>query len=270
MSYRIARRAFLRGVGAGAVGMKVMLRTLEAAAQGAPPPPRFLMTHWPVGTLKYWFVPVAPGSNPNPSLPALPTPAPNGTSWDVSRILKPFGDAGLKNDMIVLYGLDSGSVGQYGGGHEAGTPQSTTGARTPGTRANGGETDDAVSGGPSWDQIFLKSVPALATPGIGYANAICDARVDSQETSTQCLSYDYRTQSTPAAQGGSGGTVVENAPLLPILSPLQLYNKLFMNIAGGGSTADTARLLRARKSVLDSARGQLARLKTLAPASEGS
>jgi hypothetical protein len=268
-SYEIARRSFLRSVGAGAVGLKVMLRTLEATAAGTPPPPRFLIAHWPVGTQKYWFVPVQVGSNPNPTLPTLPTAAPNGSNWDFSRILKPFGDAGLRDEMIVLFGLNNGGVGQYGGGHEAGTPQTTTGASTPGTRANGGETDDAVSGGPSWDQIFLKTVPAL-NKGIGYANAICDARVDSQETSTQCLSYSYSTQSTPAAQGGSGGSVVENIPLLPVLSPLQLYNKVFMNIGGGGTTADTAKLLRARKSVLDGARTQLARLRTLAPGSEAS
>ena len=268
-SYEIARRSFLRSVGAGGVGLKIMLRTLEATAAGTPPPPRFLITHWPVGTQKYWFVPVQVGSNPNPALPTLPTMAPNGANWDFSRILKPFGDAGLRNEMIVLFGLNSGGVGQYGGGHEAGTPQTTTGASTPGTRANGGETDDAVAGGPSWDQIFLKTVPAL-NKGLGYANAICDARVDSQETSTQCLSYSYSTRSTPAAQGGSGGSVMENIPLLPELSPLQLYNKLFMNIGGGGTTADTAKLLRARKSVLDGARTQLARLKTVAPGSEAS
>jgi hypothetical protein len=42
-----------------------------------------------------------------------------------------------------------------------------------------------------------------------------------------------------------------------------------MNVGGGGG-ADTARLLKARKSVLDCARGQLGRLKTLAPGSEAS
>ena len=45
-SYRIARRSFFRSVGAGAVGLKVMLRNLEASAQGMTSPPRFLMTHW--------------------------------------------------------------------------------------------------------------------------------------------------------------------------------------------------------------------------------
>ena len=74
-----------RGRRRGVAGLKTLLRTLEASAAGAPPPPRFLMTHWPVGTQKYWFCPVAVGSDPNPALPALPTIAPNGTNWDFSR-----------------------------------------------------------------------------------------------------------------------------------------------------------------------------------------
>ena len=77
--YRMARRSFFRGLGAGAAGvagLKTLLRTMEASAAGTPPPPRFLMTHWPVGTQKDWFCPVTVGSDPNPALPALPTIAP--------------------------------------------------------------------------------------------------------------------------------------------------------------------------------------------------
>ena len=273
-SYRIARRAFMRSIGAGAVGLKTLLRTMEASAQGAAPPPRFLMTHWPVGTQKYWFAPVAVGSNPNPTLPTLPTAAPNGTNWDFSRILKPFGDAGLKNDMIVLYGLNSGGVGRFGGGHEAGTPQTTTGAATPGTRSNGGETDDAVAGGPSWDQIFLKSVPELdrAASGAGYANAICDARIDSYETSTQCLSYDYGTRSVAAAQGGSAGMVTENIPLMPTLSPFTFYNNVFSGRSWAARAAPTtrSRCSSAARACSTHSTDQLARLRELAPGSERS
>jgi len=253
-SYRIARRSFMRSVGAGAVGLKIMLRTMEASAQGAGPPPRFLMTHWPVGTIKYMFQPSA-----------------TGTAFNLTNapILQPFETAGLLKDTIILYGLNSSSYHGAGGGHESGTPQTSTGARTPGVRQNGGEGDDACAGGPSWDQIFLKNVPALQTPGVGYVNAICDARVDSLETSTQCLSYDYATRSIPSAAGGS---VTENIPLLPTLGPLALYTKLFGSFmpGGGGTPNDMTKLLRARKSVLDSARAQLARLKTLAPGSQAS
>jgi len=252
-SYRFARRSFLRGIGAGAVGLKAMLRSLEAIAQGTPPPPRFLMTHWPVGTVRYLFLPSGATT-----LPTLLTQ---------SNILKPF--APLMSDMSLFYGLSTQTYHGAGGGHEAGTPQTTTGANTPGTRANGGEADDAVAGGPSWDQIFLKNVPALATPGQGYANAICDARVDSFETSTQCLSYGYATRSIAAA---SGGQVTENTPLLPTLSPLLLYQKLFSGVMpGGGGTGgvdEMAKLLKARRSVLDYSMSELARMRTLAPGIE--
>ena len=55
-SYRFARRSFLAGIG-GAFGLEALLRNMEAAAQGAGPPPRFLMMHWPVGTIRNQFIP---------------------------------------------------------------------------------------------------------------------------------------------------------------------------------------------------------------------
>ncbi len=251
--YHLARRSFLQSVGAGAVGLKIMLRNLEAMAQGMAPPPRFLMTHWPVGTVSYLFAPTGSGS-------AL-------SGLTLSNILKPFQTAGLLNDMILVNGLNSSAYHGAGGGHESGTPQTSTGARTPGTRANGGEQDDAVSGGPSWDQIFLKCVPGLQTSGVGYANALCDARVDSQETSTQCLSYGYATRSIAANPAGT--MVTENVPQPPALSPLKLFQNLFGSpMMGGGSVSETAKLLKARKSVLDYCMGELSRLKTLAPGAE--
>ncbi len=253
-SYRFARRSFLAGIG-GAVGLKVLLQNLEASAQGVTSPPRFLMTHWPVGTIRYHFVPTGTGSN-----------------YTFSRILKPFEAAGLKDDMTILYGLNQEGVisAGMGGGHESGTPMTTTGANCPGTRDNNGEDDDGCAGGPSWDQILLKNVPDLQRPGTGYANAICDARVDSLETSTQCLSYDYATRSIQSAR--PGGMITENIPLLPTLSPVQLYMNLFSGFMPGGDTPgnqeELLRALRARKSVLDFALGQLSTLETLAPGSE--
>ncbi|HEU5073770.1 MAG TPA: hypothetical protein VFU02_06345, partial [Polyangiaceae bacterium] len=81
-SYRLARRSFLAGIG-GAIGLRILLRNLEAGAQDAAPPPRFLMTHWPVGTIRYHFLPTG-----------------SGTTYTTSRILQPFEDAGLREDMI--------------------------------------------------------------------------------------------------------------------------------------------------------------------------
>jgi hypothetical protein len=251
-SYRFARRSFLAGVG-GAFGLEIMLNNLEAAAQGATSPARLLMTHFPIGTYQKSFLPS--GSQ---------------TSFTLSPILAPF--QALMNDMIVLYGLtDSRLNCPGGGGHEAGTPFTTTGANGPGTRANGGEGDDGCAGGPSWDQILLKNVPTLKQPGTGYINTLCDARVDSLETSTRCLSYSYDTRSISAA---SGGNITENIPLLPELSPSKAYAKLFTGFMPGGVTTGNMNTalaaLKSRKSVLDYCLRELATLKTLAPGSEAS
>jgi hypothetical protein len=250
-SYRFARRSFMAGVG-GALGLKVLLRNMEAQAAGATPPPRFLLTHFPVGTLKYRFKPEGSGS-----------------TYVASPIVQPFETAGLRNDMTVFWGLSDNHLRcPGGGGHEAGTPFTTTCASAEGCRENGGEGDDGVAGGPSFDQIFLKHVPELTRPGTGYANAICDARVDSSETSTQCLSYSYTTRSIASA---GGGNITENTPLLPKLSPNQLYGDLFANFMPGGSTPDNQaaliKALKMKKSVLDFIMAELAELKTLAPGS---
>jgi hypothetical protein len=92
-SYRFARRSFLAAVG-GAFGLESLLNGFEAMAAGAAAPPRFLMTHWPVGTLKWAFLP-NDGAKPNGI----------GTITKYSQILQPFADAGLQNDMTLIWGL---------------------------------------------------------------------------------------------------------------------------------------------------------------------
>ncbi len=265
-AYRLARRSFLGAVG-GAFALKIMLRDFEALAQGMAAPPRFLMTHWPVGTLKWAFL-------PNDGV----KPQGVGSITKFSPILQPFADAGLAADMSLIWGLrDVGSAGG-GGGHEAGTPMTTTGAACPGTRQNGGEGDDGVAGGPSWDQILLEEVKddaatgavRLKQSGVGYANAICDARIDSQETSTRCLSYGYQTQTIQSVN--PGGMITEHVPLLPELKPAQLFTKLFSGFMPGGPTPGNMeaanRALYGRKSVLDYCLRELDQLKSVAPAAE--
>lgn len=252
-SYRFARRSFLAGVG-GAFGLKIMLRNLEAMAQGMTSPPRFLMTHFPVGTLKSRFTPVGSGS-----------------TYTATQYTKPFEDAMLRNDMTVFMGFSDNHLRcPGGGGHEAGTPFTTTGCSGAGTRGGLPEPDDGVAGGPSFDQVFLKHVTALQRPGTGYANAICDARVDKGETSTQCLSYSYTTRQINSAN--PGGNITENTPLLPQLSPAQLYAQLFSNFMPGGNNgqnqAAALKALKMRASVLDYSIKELDELKKLAPGSQ--
>lgn len=267
-SYRFARRSFLAGIG-GAFGLKIMLRDFEAMAQGMTAPPRFLAMHWPVGTIKHLFL---------PNGGVKPSGVGSITQW--SPILQPFMDKGLADQMSLFWGLRDEGQSNGGGGHEGGTPMSSTGTSCPGTRSNGGEADDGVAGGPSWDQIILNDVKAdaatgavaMTRPGIGYANAICDQRIDAQETSTRCISYGHQTAVIPAAN--KAGTITEHVPLLPELAPEQLYVKLFSGFMPGGATpenmAAATLALKQRKSVLDFCLRELDQMKTLAPAAEAS
>jgi len=252
-SYRFKRRSFLAGVG-GAIGLRTMLENLEASAAGMSSPPRFLMMYWPVGTVRYYFEPTG-----------------TGTTYVTSPILRPFEDAGLREDTIVLFGLNHNGISSgNGGGGEAGVVMSATGANCPGTRDNGGEADDSCAGGPSFDQIFLHRVPELYRSGPGYVSAIADARVDSYETSAQCMTYGYETRQVLSYR--PGGPITENTPLLPTRKPLDLYASLFSGFMPGGGTpenqAAALRALKLRKSVLDSSLRDLDRVRTLSPASE--
>jgi hypothetical protein len=248
-AYRVRRRAFLASLG-GALGLQALLSGLEANAQGVAAPPRLLVMHWPLGTLRQRFLPAPTGND----------------GFASSPLLEPFELSGLHDDMIVLYGLDHRFTAIGGGGNEAGTVFAVTGANSPGTRSNGGEGDDSVAGGPSFDQIFSARAPLLSRPGVAPVNAIADARVFSQETSTQCLSYSYETAQVQSVN--PGGMISEHVPLLPEKEPAALYNRLFSSLVPGDvpNAARTALLL--RKSVLDSALVELRRLHALAPASE--
>src|SRR5262249_2967427 len=176
----------------------------------------------------------------------IPNPTTNNTA---SPILAPFGTAGLGPDMTVFMGMAQNRIAApMGGGHEGGTVKMMTGAPSPGTRGGEPEQDDSYAGAPSFHQVFLKNAAGiLKSPagGAGYVNAICDSRVDYLETSTQCLSYGYATQSVAAAPSGTG---TEHVPLSPILRPLDLFTNLFTGFMPGGSTGgSTAPDLQATK-----------------------
>ena len=140
MSYRFARRSFLAGIG-GAFGLEALLRSMEAAAQGVGPPPRLLMMHWPVGTIRNQFIPTGSGTSYTTSK----------TGQGPGYIISPFDTPELRPHTIVLHGFNMDGIRGQGGGHEDGTGFATTGAHSPGTRANGGEDDDGCAGGPSWE-----------------------------------------------------------------------------------------------------------------------
>ena len=262
ISYRFKRRAFLTAM-SGGVGLKILLRNMEAAAQTAKSPARLLVSHWPVGI-------VAGASD------ALWKPSSANVSVDGSIGLKPFADAGLGADMTTFRGLYT-PVGS-GGSHEGGTPALVSGMPPKGTRSGEQESDDAYSDGPSVDQYLLANLSSLKAPNsaFSYKNAGCDTRTDFGEISTKCLSYSTMRQ-TVAAFSGPGQ---ENAPLLPTLAPLTMYNDLFMNFVPTANYVDTGNGLAAaapaadatltnlakRRSVLDFAAKELNGLRQMGPA----
>jgi hypothetical protein len=256
-SYRFNRRSFISATGA-AVGLHTLLRNTEAMAQGTTTAvKRLLVTHHGVGTCRYAW-----------------TPTGTGTTYTTSRILKPLEDAGLRPDMIIVDGLNMDGIGGPGGGHEKGTVVMMTGTPTKGTRTGQTETDDAMAAGPSFDQLLLAIRPELARP-FPILYGLCDDRIDFQEISTRCMSYlmDTRPQAAAVNQFAAGETPYENIPNRPTLKPYDLYTRVFGTMMPGGTTdPNAAALARARankKSVLDFSLSELARLKTLAPASQG-
>jgi hypothetical protein len=261
ISYRFKRRSFLTAV-SGGVGLKILLRNMEAAAQTTKSPARLLVAHWPVGIV----------AGTNDSLFKATSGSIGG-----SLGLQPFADNSLGADMTVIKGINLPN-GIAGGSHEGGTPTVVTGVAAPGTRSGEQESDDAYAGGPSFDQQMLAQVPSLksANSAFSYKNAGCDTRTDFGEVSTKCLSYSAMKQSVGAVSGPGQ----ENIPLMPTLSPLQMYNDLFANfvptamfvdtgsgLAAAPAAADaTLTNLATRRSVLDFAAQELNGLRAMGPA----
>jgi hypothetical protein len=234
MSYKFKRRSFLQSIGAAA-GLASFLRGLEQAEAQALAPQRILFYQRPVGTVpQNWF------------------PAGNGADYEPSRILQQF--TPLRDRMVVFEDIRLPSNSSVGGGHERGTVLMLTGVRT--TRlypGNGG--DDPIAEGPSFDQLLVAGSPALQGTAIASLQLAADNRADTPEVSTRHMSY-------------SGA----QAPLRPYYQPSDAYQRVFGTLMPGGPTANNlATLERARaqkRSVLDFALKDLARLQTLAPASQ--
>jgi hypothetical protein len=249
-SYKFSRRSFLEATGV-AVGLHTLLSNVEARAEGtATTPQRLLITHHPIGTCRYAW-----------------TPTGTGSTYTTSRILKPFEDAMLRSDMVIVDGLDMSTIAGPGGGHEKGTVIMSTGTATRGTRTGQTETDDPMAAGPSFDQVLLALRPELARP-FPTLYALCDDRIDFQEISTRCMSYSMETRPQSALGWQGGGASFEHTPLRPTLKPLDLYTRVFGKMIPGGDDEALVKARAAKKSALDFSLRELAKLRTLAPASQ--
>ncbi len=225
-----------------------MLRSIEARAAGLAAPLRFLVIHHPLGTqIDQW----RPSDGATTSNFTLPTNS------------APF--APLQKQMVMIDGLHIVTANRNGGAsgaqtHEGGMVALMTGQPTLGQIGQ----QDHVAGGASIDQIFLAKSPVLGGPQssrptpFSSLQLAADIRSDRDEVAPRVLSY---LDPVP------GQTDLNKArqPLYPETQPLNVFTRIF---GGGMPTADVARYISQKKSVLDFMRADLARLRALVPASE--
>jgi hypothetical protein len=248
ISYKMARRSFLRACGGSAALLLPMLRSIEARAAGAAAPLRFFVLHHPLGTQIDSWRPAGTGTTSNFTLPSSSAPF-----------------APLQSKMVMIDGLHIVTARKGGGNsgaqtHEGGMVALMTGQETLGQIGQ----QDHVAGGASIDQIFLAKSPLLGGPNTGKPTPFgslqlaADIRSDRDEVAPRVLSY---LDPVP------GQTDLNKArqPLYPETQPLNVFTRLF---GGGMPSADVARYISQKKSVLDFMRSDLARLRNLVPASE--
>jgi len=248
ISYKVARRSFLRACGGSAALLLPMLRSIEARAAGLPAPLRFFVLHHPLGTQIDLWRPAGTGTTSNFTLPSSSAPF-----------------APLQSKMVMIDGLHIVTARKGGGNsgaqtHEGGMVALMTGQPTLGQIGQ----QDHVAGGASIDQIFLAKSPLLGGPNsakptpFGSLQLAADIRSDRDEVAPRVLSY---LDPVP------GQTDLNKArqPLYPETQPLNVFTRIF---GGGMPSADVARYIAQKKSVLDFMRADLARLRSLVPASE--
>jgi len=253
ISYKMARRSFLHGCGGSAALLYPLLRGIEARAAGAPAPPRFLVIHHPLGTQPAKWRPAASATTTTFTLPAISAP------------FEP-----LRQYMVMIDGLNivSATVSPtgYAGSstHEGGMVALMTGQPTLGQIGQ----QDHVAKGASIDQLFLAQSPVLGALGttsptpFGSLQLAADIRSDRDEIAPRTMSY-------LDSISGQTNLSLARRPLAPETIPINTFNRIFGGPLPTGTTAaDTARLLARKRSILDFMRSDLARMRTLVPASE--
>jgi len=229
MSYAFRRRSFLRGL--GSVG----------AASGL---------GWWLHRAESW----AGGAGPPKRL--LVIHRPNGTIRDQwldgagapGPILEPFAD--LADHMRLLDGLRLATFNGGEASHEGGLVTLMTGS--PIGDARPPSPDDWKNTEPSLDQILAAQSPDFA--GVPYESlqiAAHNRQDGAPEVANRALSYSGADQ-----------------PLYPEVKPSLTFERLFGGIVPGMDAEAIARAKAKNASMLDFVDTDLARLKTLAPASE--
>jgi hypothetical protein len=249
--YKFARRSFLRGCGGTAALMLPLLRSIEARAAGITAPKRLLIIQHPLGTYTggtRWCPPASATT----------------TSFTLPLESAPF--TPLQKYMVMIDGLNLVAVGggtaTFGGQNtpEGGMVALMTGVPTLGFIGQ----QDHCAGGPSIDQLLLQKSPMLGGPNsgsptpFGSLQLAADIRADRDEIAPRVLSYR-----SPAI--GVLDPALARQPLFPETSPLNVYTRLF---GPALPAADGSAVLTQNLSAVNYMRRNLARLRSLVPATE--
>jgi len=225
---RISRRTVLKAAGGIAFALP-FLESLNASAQPATPPKRFVAMYYPNGSFTpEWF----------------PTPGTSEEDFTLSTThaaMEP-----LKSRALWLGGLNL-DVAYTGTGeqHQRGLGGMLTGRRIGDGNFVGNDGSRAGwATGPSLDQELVN----LIGQGTRVASLQLGVNVRERDVSG-VVSY-----------------LGANSPLLPQIDPQQTFRTLFMDMGADGGVIDTLRLK--RLSVLDTVREQFNILSKSVPASE--
>jgi len=213
-SFRLSRRALLRGAGGIAIGLPfldIMSRSGPASAQSAPIPQRFVVFFSPNGTIRENWAPT--GSE---------------TAFQLSTILSPLEP--LKQKLIVIDGLtNEGAKHGPGDDHMRGMGAMLTSIELlPGTTQGGCCEPAGLAGGISVDQKIAGAI--------------------GSSTKFKSVEFGVQAKSSGTVWGYTAYSDAGDA-LPPENNPAALFSRVFSEIGQDQATAQ--RLIAERKSVLD-------------------
>ena len=225
-SFRIGRRAMLRGAGGVALGLPFLEAMTPLGRRGhaasMAPPRRFLVFFSPDGSIHENWVPTG-----------------TETAFTLSRILAPL--EAHKQRLVILDGVENKAGGysaRPGDDHMKGMGAMLTGiGLLPGTTQGGAGDPAGLAGGISVDQAIANSI------GTGTKLKSLELGVEAQSSGTV---WGY------SAYAGA------NQPLPPDNNPAAVFTRVFGAV--GADTGAMARQQAERRSVLDAVQQSFASL----------
>src|SRR5258708_6726475 len=245
----ILRRTFLAGLGTTAAG--ALLRPMMAHAAAGTSPQRLLIIHRPCGSrLEKWFPPTG-----------------GLKDWGGTPLLQPFVDAGLRNKMVFMKGVDSPRIQDWlGDKHGAGMLSMIA----PPIPDKGPQSWPII---PGYDPKALSDTNAkfFTAPALSIDQELQQNVPVFQGTQIKSLQLGSSLQSMK----GTGDHCLRvisyadfNQPLWPESRPQVAFDNIFGMAMTGLDQAAIDRANAQNKSVLDFVSGDVTSLRSRAPSSQ--